>query len=345
MLNLIKPQKLNRGDKVATVSLSWGGAGDKDILWRYYQGKKRLEEQFGLQVVEMPHTLKGSEFVYNHPKERADDLMQAFSDKSIKGIISCIGGTDSIRMFPYIDFKIIKNNPKIFTGYSDSTVTHFMCMKAGISSFYGPAILTDFAENIKIPKYTVNAINNTFFSNENIGEVVPSKTWTSQRLEWVEENKDTARIFSENTSYEVLQGNGKAQGRLIGGCLEVIEYIKGTSLFPPVDYFNNAILFLETCEVLPPVWLIEDELRCFGMMGMLNRISGIFWGKSQGEKYYEEYKVAIRKVLAEFDCSDLPVLYNGSFGHNEPRTILPYGAIAEIDCENNTFSILDNATL
>lgn len=62
MLNLVKPQRLKLGDKVATVSLSWGGAGDIDLLWRYNVGKKRLEEEFGLEVVEMPNTLKGSDY-------------------------------------------------------------------------------------------------------------------------------------------------------------------------------------------------------------------------------------------------------------------------------------------
>lgn len=85
MMNLTKPSHLKRGDKIATVSLSWGGAGDKEILQRYYQGKKRLEEEFGLEVIEMENTLKGSEFLYNYPEKRAEDFMNAFKDKSIKG--------------------------------------------------------------------------------------------------------------------------------------------------------------------------------------------------------------------------------------------------------------------
>ena len=62
-MKLIKPKKLQPGDKVATISLSWGGAGDADILWRYKIGKKRLEEEFGLEVIEMPHTLSGTEYI------------------------------------------------------------------------------------------------------------------------------------------------------------------------------------------------------------------------------------------------------------------------------------------
>lgn len=80
--------------------------------------------------------------------------MAAFKDPSIKAIICCIGGNDSIRMLPYVDFDVIKANPKIFTGYSDNTVGHLMCLKAGLSSFYGVSVLNDFAENIAMSGYT-----------------------------------------------------------------------------------------------------------------------------------------------------------------------------------------------
>ncbi|MFA6733351.1 MAG: LD-carboxypeptidase, partial [Sphaerochaeta sp.] len=100
---LEKPRHLERGDTVATVSLSWGGAGDAELLWRYEVGKKRLEDVFGLKVVEMEHTLSGSAFLAEHPLLRAQDLHQAFADSEIKAVFSCIGGDDSIRMLPYID--------------------------------------------------------------------------------------------------------------------------------------------------------------------------------------------------------------------------------------------------
>ena len=142
------------GDTVATVSLSWGGAGDEDLLWRYRLGRKRLEEQFGLKVVEMENTLKGSKYLYQHPEARAKDLMDAFSDPAIKAVFSCIGGEESVRMLPYVDFDVVRQNPKIFVGYSDTTITHLICLKAGLSSFYGPSLLAELAENIQIYDYT-----------------------------------------------------------------------------------------------------------------------------------------------------------------------------------------------
>ena len=131
---LKKPKLLVPGDTVATVSLSWGGAGDGDLLWRYQVGKERLEKQFGLEVVEAEHTLSGSSFLADNPQARASDLMQVFHDPSIKGIFSCIGGNNSLRILPYLDLQVIRDNPKIFLGYSDSTVTHLVCYKAGLTS-------------------------------------------------------------------------------------------------------------------------------------------------------------------------------------------------------------------
>lgn len=345
MLKLIKPKKLYKGDKIATVSPSWGGAGDKDLLWRYEQGKKRLEDVFGLQVVEMRNTLKGSNYIYTHPEKRAEDLMQAFSDKSIKGIFACIGGSDSIRLLPYIDFEIIRKNPKVFMGYSDSTVIHYMCLKAGISSFYGPSILVDFAENVAMSDYTVNWLKRTLFSTEVLGEIPQSENWTSEFLPWEIENKYTQREFKINNGYELLQGEGIVRGRLIGGCIEVMEFIKGTELFPKIDDFNDSILFFETSEEKPEPDFIEYWLRNYGAMGVLKRVKSIIFGKPQDEVYFEEYKHSITKVLVEYGRKDLPVLYNLSFGHCEPKFCIPYGVMAEINCEQRTFSILESGVV
>ena len=114
-----KPHKLNPGDKVATVSPSWGGPSV--FPHRYQAGIRQLEAEFGLEIVEMPHTLKDADWLARNPEARAADLMQAFSDRTIKGIIATIGGSDSIRLLPYVDLDVIHNNPKVFMGFSDFT--------------------------------------------------------------------------------------------------------------------------------------------------------------------------------------------------------------------------------
>lgn len=343
MIMLIKPKMLQPGDKIATISLSWGGAGEPDLRWRYEQGVERLEKVFGLEVVAMPNSLKGSNYLYESPQARAEDLMNAFKDTSIKGIVSNIGGSDSIRLLPYIDFEVIRENPKVFIGYSDATVTHLFCHKAGISSFYGPAILTDFAENVEMHEYTIESLKKTLFSNEVIGEIKPSPLWTSQRLEWAIENKYISREMNEDEKgYELLQGKGIVNGRLIGGCIEVLEFAKGTSLWPDKSYFKDSILFFETTEDLPLPSNIEYWLRNYGTQGILQEVKGIIFAKPQHEKYYEEYKESIITIMNELGLNDLPILYNLNFGHTEPKFVIPYGAMAEINCEEVKFSIIDS---
>ena len=95
---MLKPSRLKPGDKVATVSPSWGGPSV--FPHRYQAGVQQLEAEFGLSVVEMPHALKDADWLAQNPKARADDLMQAFSDPSINGIIATIGGEDSIIALP-----------------------------------------------------------------------------------------------------------------------------------------------------------------------------------------------------------------------------------------------------
>lgn len=339
---LKKPKKLQPGDKIATVSPSWGGAGDSELRWRYDQGVKRVESIFGLEVLPMPNSLKGSEYLYEHPQARAEDLMTAFKDKSIKGIFANIGGEESIRLLPYIDFNIIRKNPKIFMGYSDVTITHLFCHKAGISSFYGPAILTDFAENVEMDSYTIDMLKRILFSDDVIGKIKPALKWTSEHLEWHERNKNRRRKMLPNHGYEVLQGSGVVQGRLIGGCIEVLEFAKGTEIWPEQKHWKDSILFFETSEEKPEPSFIKYWLRNYAAQGILQMANGIVFGKPQDEKYYESYKEVILQVMKEYGLEYLPILYNLNFGHTEPKIVLPYGVMAKINCDKGTFSILES---
>lgn len=204
---MIKPKKLKKGDKVAIVSLSSGLAGEEMFRYRYELGKKRLK-QLGFNVVTMKNALKGIEYLYNHPEKRAEDFIEAILDKNIKGIICNIGGDDTIRLLPYIDFKAIANNPKVFMGYSDTTINHFIMQKAGVVSYYGPAVMTDFAENNNMHTYTLKYINEVLLENMEDIVIKSSDKWTSEYLDWaIEENDNISRKMNEEKyGYEILQG-------------------------------------------------------------------------------------------------------------------------------------------
>lgn len=344
---MIKPNKLKKGDKIAIVSLSSGMAGDDVFRHRYEIGKKRIRDEFGLEIIEMKNSLKGSEYLYQHPEARAEDMMEAFNNKEIKGIFSNIGGDDTIRLLPYIDLDVIKNNPKVFMGYSDTTANHLMCYKAGLVSFYGPSVLGEFAENVSMHEYTKKWIDKALFSSDVIGSVESSKEWTSEWLEWSDKrNSQIKRKMNENKGYEILQGKGKVKGQLLGGCIEVLEFAKGTEIWPSLEEWENKILFLETSEDKPTPDYIRWWMRNYAAQGILDKINGVVIGKPIHEKFYNEYKQEYLKVIRdEAKRDDLPILYNMNFGHAAPMTILPYGVEAEIDCDNNEFRILESAAV
>lgn len=230
--------------------------------------------------------------------------MAAFSDTSIKGIFSCIGGEESIRMLPYIDFNIIKNNPKIFIGYSDTTVSHFICLKGNLSSFYGASLLAELAENIKIFDYTAHWLKKVLFDTSPIGQIPAAKEWTGERIEWFESNSSISKNMIKNKGYEFLQGGeGIIEGLLIGGgCMEVLEMIKGTTLWPSNDVFKDAILFFETSENMTHPTYVEYWLRNYGTQGILQNSKAIIFGKPYQEKYYKEYKNVIMKIIYQLSA-------------------------------------------
>lgn len=344
---MIKPQKLHPGDKVATVSLSWGGPGT--VPYRYAAGKQQLQDEFGLVVVEMPHTLSDADWLHRNPQARADDLMAAFSDPTIKGIFSTIGGDDSIRLLSYLDLNVIRANPKVFLGFSDTTINHLACYKAGLVTFYGPSIMAGFAENGGMFPYMVHSVRKTLFSSEPIGNIPPNRDgWTVEILDWTDPaNQTRPRKLNPSTGWHFLQGRGIHQGRLLGGCFEVLDWLRGTDFWPGMEDWQDAILFLDTSEDAPSPDMVKYGLRTYAALGILPRLAGILFARPGGpvppEKFEEYDKVLLQVVAEEAGLTDLPLISGMDFGHTDPMFVLPYGIQAEIDCERQRFSILENA--
>lgn len=204
---MIKPNRLKKGDKIAIVSLSRGLLRENHFIHILDIAKERLEKEYQLEEVVMPNTLKGMKFLYEHSEARADDLMNAFKDHSIQAIINAIGGDDTIRLLPYIDFDIIKNNPKIFMGFLDTKVNHFMMYKAGLVSYYGGSLMNNWGEYVEINAYTKAALDNAFFNPQDNYEIQSSKyySYVDKKIHWSMDNRNVRRSVEDETiGYEVL---------------------------------------------------------------------------------------------------------------------------------------------
>ena len=144
----------------------------------------------------------------------------------------------------------------------------------------------------------------------------------------------------------MLQGTGKVSGKLLGGCIELLDMINGTEIWPSLDEWRNKILFIETSEETPSPQNVKYILRTLQAQGILNAINGIIVGKPRGETYYEEYKDVLKTVVGiEAKRLDLPIIYNVNFGHNEPIGIIPYGVECELDCDNKKITLLESGVL
>lgn len=355
-MQMAKPEKLNVGDKVAIVSLSSGILGEPSVAQQLELGIKRLK-QLGLEPVFMPNTLKGIEFIQNHPHERASDLKSAFKDESIKGIICAIGGDDTYKTIPFLmvdeEFKnLVRTKPKIFIGFSDSTNNHIMLNKLGLVTYYGLNFLSDLCElGNDMLEYTKNSYLR-FFNDEDVYEIVSSPKWYENRTSYDNDQLGIElKMMTEKNGHEFVIGKGKVKGLFWGGCLESIFDIYTSELYgdqraiydkfgliPPVEFFEDKILFLETSEEKPEPKKFETMLNLLATEGILQQIKVLLVGKPFDEVYYHEYRDILITIGKKYK---LPIVYNLNFGHALPRTMIPYGVKGEIDFDNQTIKIVE----
>lgn len=335
----MKAQHFKGGDKVAIVSLSSGILGEDFIKHELDLGIKRLKE-LELEPIIMPNATKGIKFLAEHPETRAKDLLEAFLNPEIKGIICAIGGNDTYRTVPHLttkEFKdAIKNNPKIFMGFSDSTINHLTLNSLGLNTFYGMAFLTDFAElDTDMLSYTKYWVLNMFVNLPNT-KLESSTVWYKDRSDYSAAAVGTSReIVLEELAYKSLCKGGKASGKLYGGCLDSIYSIfepqngEQKEIFAKHNIWNmpeGAILFLETSDGKPTPQDFRKMLKTLKQNGVFNKASGVLFGKPQDQVYMQEYMQIIQEEL-----SDKKVLFNLNFGHAYPHCIVPYGITAKVD--------------
>lgn len=331
--------------KIGIVSLSSGILGEDFVSHEVEIGIERLKK-YVIEVEFLHNSTKGIEFLKNNPKARAKDLIDAFKDDSIDMILCAIGGDDTYRLLPYL----FENNElemavkqKIFLGFSDTTINHFMLNKVGIKTFYGQAFLPDICElsNEMLP-YSKHFFEE-LINNGKIKEIYPSDVWYNEREDFSEKAIGISMEEHHNHGFELIRGNAKFEGKILGGCLESIFDIfdnsryedsvylcKKYEIFPSLDEWKNKILLLETSEEKPKPELFRKMILKLEEYGIFDVISGLIIGKPQNEEYYKEYK---QILLDEIKNKDLSIVYNINVGHSTPRCIIPFGVNAKVDIE------------
>lgn len=341
MKKLCKPFRLCKGDTIATVSPCNGWAGDEVIRWKYELGVMRLRE-LGLNVAPAPNSLRGSDFLSRNPQARAEDIMWAFENHEVRAVIANVGGNDSIKVVPYVDPRSIRNNPKIFIGYSDVMNLHILCYKCGLSSFYGDNLLEPIGDARGWHEYSRRWFEKALFDDSPLGLIEPSAEWAYGEVDYTD--RAYARPYHAGGGYELLQGQGAVRGRLFGGHTGLME-LDDTVLKLAEEDFRETILFLEDIPEFFTVQALRDFLNWLDRMGALRVLRGILIGRVNSGESFEEQKTMIKDFFAERGLSALPILYGANFGHSSPVCVLPYGAAAEINCAEKSFSVLESGVV
>lgn len=331
---------------IAIVSLSSGTIGEDFVKHEVDIGIKRLND-FGLTVRFMPHALKGIEYVKNHPAERAADLLQALRDPDIDMILCAIGGDDTYRLLPYLfehnELADVASD-KVFLGFSDTTINHFMLHKVGLKTFYGQSFLADVCELDKdMLPYTKEYFEELIHTGT-IKEVRPSGIWYEGRTDFGIDQVGTPLKAHHDHGFELLQGDPVFSGEILGGCIDSIyDFFNGDryadmpllckkyGLFPETADWVGKILLLESSEEKMSPEKYGKAVLALKETGIFNVISGVLIGKPMDETYMQEYKQILKDVI---DHPNLPIVCNINIGHAQPHCIIPFGVEATVDIEN-----------
>ncbi|MBR8701427.1 Microcin C7 self-immunity protein MccF [Fusobacterium sp. DD29] len=334
---------------IGIVSLSRGLLGEPFMKHEVEIGMKRLED-FGLRVKFMKNAMKGMEYLKNHPEKRADDLIEAFEDPEVDMILCAIGGDDTYRLLPYLfeNDRLKKAiTKKIFLGFSDTTMNHFMLNKVGLSTFYGQAFLPDICElESEMLPYTEKYFKE-LITTGTIKEIIPSDIWYGGREKFTPDQVGVPMERFKNYGFEYLQGKPGFIGKILGGCLDTIydifngaryadtvEICEKYSIFPKKQEWKGVILLLETSEEKMSPEKYRKALEFLKSRGVFDEVNGILLGKPDREIYADEYKKIVVEVVGR---KDLPIVYNINVGHALPRCIVPFGVECTVEKDRILF--------
>ena len=295
---MIIPNKLKIGDTIGVVAPSNPIIGENK---EEVNKAKKIIEKEGFKVKFSKNFFSNSLGYSASAKEKADDINEMFKDSEIKMIWCAKGGENSNTTFEFLDFELIKNNPKIFCGYSDITsLTNVITEKTGLVTFSST-------------NFKTIATDETDYS---LNEVI--KRFVKQSLEIGINGEDYKTIIP-----------GIAEGKLIGGNLSLI---KGLICGKYKVDFTDKILFLEELGFETCPTLVSNYISYMKQNEVFNKVKGVWVGN-----YEHESGIALEKILIDIigDNYNKPIIKSNNFGHCETKTVIPVGTKARINTNEN----------
>lgn len=313
-MRIIKPKKLKPGDVIGIIS----PASSPDDLTKINRGIEYLEK-LGFRVEVGKHVGMQEGYLAGNDQQRLTDIHSMFNNKQIKAIFSIRGGYGSGRLLDKIDYKVIRNNPKIFVGYSDICALQMaFYTKCGLITFGGPMVAVDFHDEVS--SFTEEVFWRTITSDKKIG-----------------------RLSNPcNEKFYVLH-KGRATGRIIGGNLSVLTSLIGTEYLPKI---KDSILLLEDINEAP--YRVDRMFNQLRLGKIFKQIIGVILGHFVNcvESDPEKKSFSLNEVIIEyFENLKLPVIYNVKHGHIKENLTIPFGIKCTLNASRGYIEISENAVV
>lgn len=334
---LVHPPKARPGDRIAVLSPSLAAPGFAPEV--HEQALRRLADITGLVPVEYPSTRR----LGSSPAERAADLNSAFSDPTIRGIISTIGGDDQITVIPHLDAEAARCDPKPFLGYSDNTNLHQWLWSEGIASFYGGSTQVHLGPGPAADAEHARSLRAALITGETLMLTRP-ETSEDFGIDWTDPRALVE--FGEREPTEPWTWAGPPRtvsGPSWGGCLEVLEWVLMAGRFATDPHvLDGGVLLIETSEELPSAQRVGWTLRALGERGLLAAVDAVLVARPPVSNFdrrpdaaerarlrVEQSNVAI-EVIGRYN-PDAVVCVGIPFGHTRPQWIVPHGGVVTVD--------------
>lgn len=315
--DILLPEALQEGDTIGIVS-----PASAIFESQPYEIAKESFEAMGLNVKFGKNVRKTYGHLAGTDAERAEELNEMFRDKSIKAIIALRGGSGAARILDKLDYEVIKNNPKIFIGYSDITALHLAIYeKTGLVTFHGPVAVSSWNS------FSTDYLKRLLFQKEAITYKNP-------------ENKGDELVQTKNRIRVINEGTVK--GKLLGGNLSVLTGIMGSEYFP--GDWKGKILYLE--EVGEKIYAVDRMMTQLQLGGVFDEISGFVFGKCSdcdpGGSGYGS--LTLEEVIDHYiKPLNIPAYSGAMIGHISDNVTIPNGIEAELNAQKGTIKLLSPA--
>jgi muramoyltetrapeptide carboxypeptidase len=303
--SLTKPKQLQPGDTVALTAPAGIVFEETD-----FERMHKELESLGFKVVFGNYIRERHGYFSGTDEQRARDLNRFFRDASIDGILAVRGGWGCARILPLLDFDAIRENPKVYCGFSDNTTLHHaLHAYANLISFHGPNGNSEWTDLTRksFKKVVMDGDLPVYKSNRSVKTLVP----------------------------------GHADGRLLGGNLTILTTTLGTPYQPDT---KDAILFVE--DIGEPVYKIDRMLTHLRKAGLLNEISGFMFGGCTNCPETGGANFTMEQVLRDHLVPlGIPVITGVDISHDPDNFTVPQGVMARLDADRGTFELLEKAVV